>query len=275
MSSLQQQQEVVSSPSTAAAMPTTDVDKISPPSTSRIEWLQTLELDYALPSIHQQRQACCCFHCGSVPPGETRLLKCSKCHVASYCQKQCQMTDWKTGGHKRTCQQYARIGPAQDFIPSTSALMEGGGSADNNGNSDHNHNFVAANNKELARNGIITRFRFYICPYAVYKTAELGRGFLFLQFNETLSTMALPQMKDCYGRALQQTRSVMVHFLTLGEFDMELCRDDFEFAHVQNALHENRRIVRRPNAGHRIGQVPLWTHRVGPGRALAGLRRLL
>jgi len=91
--------------------------------------------------------------------------------------------------------------------------------------------------KEQVRNEVFGRVRFYACPYAVYKTSVLGRGFLFIQSDSTLATMSLTIPKDSYGRATN-TRSLLLHFLTLGEYNVEVCRDDFEMAMVRTKLEE-------------------------------------
>jgi hypothetical protein len=74
-----------------------------------------------------------------------------------------------------------------------------------------------------------------LCPYAVHKRSTLGRGFVFIQSDNTLATMSLTSPKDSFGRPTS-TRSLLIHFLTLGEFDMEVCRDDFEMATVRSEL---------------------------------------
>ena len=89
----------------------------------------------------------------------------------------------------------------------------------------------------LARDSVLNRIRYYSCPYAVHKAQSLGRGFLFIQSTQTLATMALAKPKDSYGRPTT-TRSLLIHFLTVGEFDSEVCRDDFELATVRTKLLE-------------------------------------
>jgi len=87
--------------------------------------------------------------------------------------------------------------------------------------------------RTIIRNLLFGRVRFYICPYAVYKTTELGRGFLFLQTDKTLQDMA-----SSTPDAGQGGRSVLIHFLTLGEFDSEVCKDDFELALMRTPLKD-------------------------------------
>ena len=87
--------------------------------------------------------------------------------------------------------------------------------------------------KASARQDIIFRIRFYACPYAVHKSMVLGNGFLFVQGSCTLAEMSLPS-----GILKSKQRSVLLHYLTLGEFDLEVCRDDFELAAVRDQLKQ-------------------------------------
>jgi hypothetical protein len=75
-----------------------------------------------------------------------------------------------------------------------------------------------------------------MCPYAVFRTLDLGRGFLFLQSDRTIQDLSVYIPKDFTGRTCG--RSLLIHFLTLGEFDSEVCRDDFELAMMRTALKE-------------------------------------
>jgi len=43
-----------------------------------------------------------CWHCKNLI--HTNPKKCSKCHLAYYCDKNCQQSDWDNG-HKKSCQQ--------------------------------------------------------------------------------------------------------------------------------------------------------------------------
>ncbi len=36
--------------------------------------------------------------------GKAKFLTCAKCTQVLYCSKECQVTDWKRGGHKADCQ---------------------------------------------------------------------------------------------------------------------------------------------------------------------------
>jgi len=86
------------------------------------------------------------------------------------------------------------------------------------------------------RNEIFGRIRFYACPYAVFKTQELGKGLLFIQSNCTLAQLSLTIPKDTTGRMIE--RSILMHFLTLGEFDADVISDDFEMAATRTKLQE-------------------------------------
>jgi hypothetical protein len=89
-----------------------------------------------------------------------------------------------------------------------------------------------------ARREIFGRIRFYACPYAVYKELVLGRGFVFLQSSNTLAELSLPLPIASNGRPMDKTRSVLLHYLTMGEYDSEVCRDDFELTEVRTKLKE-------------------------------------
>mmetsp|Transcript_9213 Transcript_9213/g.15455 ORF Transcript_9213/g.15455 Transcript_9213/m.15455 type:complete len:231 (-) Transcript_9213:963-1655(-) len=157
----------------------------------------------------QQQKEPVCFFCGK---SETSLSKCSKCRVASYCSRDCQVKDWKTGSglpHKHACQSYARIG--LDSVLKTE------------------------DDQIAVRGELFGRVRFYVCPYAVHKSSVLGKGFLFLQSDRTLAELSLLYPKTTRGHPMGM-RSLLVHFLTMGEYDTEVCRDDFELAVVRTAL---------------------------------------
>lgn len=49
-----------------------------------------------------------CFACKrNENGGNQTLLKCGGCKVVSYCSKECQVKDWKQGGHKQVCKTLA------------------------------------------------------------------------------------------------------------------------------------------------------------------------
>mmetsp|Transcript_16589 Transcript_16589/g.37976 ORF Transcript_16589/g.37976 Transcript_16589/m.37976 type:complete len:250 (+) Transcript_16589:52-801(+) len=169
-----------------------------------VEWIKEIELGYK----KTPERSTVCFSCGKPPAPGKKLSKCSKCGVAAYCSRECQLKDWKEGRHKMACPSYARVAQTP----------------------------ISDETKQIIRNELFARIRFYVCPYAVFRTAELGRGFLFLQTDKTLRELSTYIPKDCTGRII--TRSVLLHFLTLGEFDSELCKDDFELALMRTPLKD-------------------------------------
>ena len=172
---------------------------------SHLEWSRVEELGYEDCSYRSASDDSLCFHCATP---HTKLFRCGQCRVAGYCQKDCQVQDWKRQ-HKAACLTYKRVGPEMKL---TSPEMQ-----------------------EQARSDIFHRVRFYVCAYAAFKEATLGRGFLFLQGDQSLAALSLAIPKDVHGRPMPN-RGVMVHYLTMGEFDAELCRDDFELAAVRHDL---------------------------------------
>jgi len=123
-----------------------------------------------------------------------------------------------------------------------------------------------------ARDEIFTRIRFYACPYAVYKTQTLGKGFLFLQSEETLAIMSLGMPKDWNGHRIEG-RSIHVHFLTVGEYEQEVCREDFEMTSFRddiikavNEYNEKAEVVVLMK--FRCGHMALGTSKLVPEFAL-------
>lgn len=190
----------------AAVIETPEIMKAPP---SPIAWNAPHELSYSMDPLLAPPDHICCFACGTVLFDNQKLLKCAKCRVASYCNKECQVEDWTKNKHKRHCENYQLIGPNMTLRDNET--------------------------KEQQRNLIFARIRFYACPYAVHKTRSLGRGFLFVQSSGTLALMSLTKQMDSYGRKTPM-RSVLLHYLTLGEFDRDLCRDDFEMTVVRTEL---------------------------------------
>eukprot|EP00560_Eucampia_antarctica_P002013 CAMPEP_0197834458 /NCGR_PEP_ID=MMETSP1437-20131217/22448_1 /TAXON_ID=49252 ORGANISM="Eucampia antarctica, Strain CCMP1452" /NCGR_SAMPLE_ID=MMETSP1437 /ASSEMBLY_ACC=CAM_ASM_001096 /LENGTH=273 /DNA_ID=CAMNT_0043439149 /DNA_START=90 /DNA_END=911 /DNA_ORIENTATION=+ len=204
---------------------------------STFEWFQSIELGYE--EEQQQQQDCLnkksCWYCAKNNNNNdndnndnnntsTPLSECSKCHVARYCSRDCQVADWKkspNGGtaHKFTCAALKRVGIHMQI--------------------------TSPDDQASARQDIVFRIRFYACPYAVNKSITLGRGFLFLQGTSTLAEMSLPTTlnplhnnnNNSNNNNVKQ-RSVLLHYLTLGEFDSEVCRDDFELATVRDRLKQ-------------------------------------
>lgn len=172
--------------------------------------MQSIELGYSSSNAYESSkpESMICFNCGAP---HAKLLRCAKCQVATYCQRECQVQDWKVGKHKMACSSYKRVGP-QMILASEEVKHE-------------------------SCSDLFGRIRFYACPYAVHKSQTLGRGFLFIQSDLTLAALSLAIPKDTYGRRTSN-RAVLVHFLTQGEYDAEVCRDDFEMAAVRSSLQE-------------------------------------
>lgn len=194
---------------------------------SHLEWIRVDELGYADSDAAPPTEPLC-FHCQKPLHHQgdgqsnttTKLLRCGQCRVACYCDKSCQIQDWKGAGggkHKASCATYKRAGP------------------DMRGLQQPSKNPAA---QAEARGEIFHRIRFYACAYAAFQAATLGRGFLFLQSDQSLVAMSLAIPKDCYGRTLPTPRGILVHYLTMGEFDAEVCRDDFELAAFRQDLEK-------------------------------------
>jgi MYND finger len=214
-----------------------------------IEWRLTLELGYEGDDNYNDNSyndrtttttaaaaapiQLLCFHCGT-PTTTSNAKRCAKCRVASYCSRECQVRDWKQGGHKNSCPFYLRVGPNMTLLPPSG---DHGGDDDAAAAAAPESNSSATTTAAAVRNEVFGRIRFYACPYGVHKASTLGRGFHFVQSDSTLAVLSLPQPKDCYGRPTP-LRAVLVHFLTLGEFDQEVCRDDFEMAAVRTQLQQ-------------------------------------
>jgi hypothetical protein len=116
--------------------------------------------------------------------------------------------------------------------------------------------FPSDSDRQEAIAELYGRLRMYVGPYAIHRSSQLGRGFIFLQSEWTLAEMSLASPQTVLGHSFGSIstptvsssssnvasphtgRSVWVHFLTVGEFDSEICRDDFELAEVRSKLHD-------------------------------------
>ena len=186
---------------------------------SHFDWKQCIELGYIDGvDANDDMAPPVCFGCGKEAE---KLSKCSKCHVASYCSRDCQVSNWKKGpggGHKFCCEAYHRVG--EDMM------------------------ICLPDDKAIARRDIFQRVRFYACPFFVYRSESVvkQKGFLFLQSDSTLAEMSLPVPILANGRSYTRQRGVLMHFLTIDEYTKELCKDDFEMlqvkAELENAVKE-------------------------------------
>jgi hypothetical protein len=74
---------------------------------SHFDWKQCVELGYADgPDSNDDMAEPVCFKCGKEGTPTSPLSRCSKCQVAAYCSRDCQLAHWKKGaggGHKFCC----------------------------------------------------------------------------------------------------------------------------------------------------------------------------
>jgi hypothetical protein len=126
---------------------------------------------------------------------------------------------------------------------------------------------IFGDDKDSARQDVLSRIRFYAYPYAVHASRTTGRGFLFVQSDSSLAVMSLPIPILSNGRVCPKRRSVMLHWLTVEEYVSEVCMDDFELAGATRELREavdgydervELPILMRFRCGHvAVGIVPL------------------
>lgn len=139
--------------------------------------------------------AAVCFQCSAGAP----KAGCSKCHVARYCSRECQVKHWKgSNGHKKNCERYSLLGKAM-VVPESSR-------------------------RDIVEK-IIASVRLYLCPFAVAH-AQHGRGFVFVQSECSLAELALPLPVDCSGKRLELPRALFLHFVSIAEYDEELRREE-------------------------------------------------
>ena len=96
---------------------------------------------------------------------------------------------------------------------------------------------IFSEDKDAARQDILSKVRFYAYPYAILQQSkQIGRGFLFIQSDASLSVMSLPGRIMSNGREYYKQRSVILHWMTTKEFTEEVCLDDFELAQLTKEL---------------------------------------
>eukprot|EP00578_Thalassiosira_sp_NH16_P013931 CAMPEP_0181124788 /NCGR_PEP_ID=MMETSP1071-20121207/26678_1 /TAXON_ID=35127 /ORGANISM="Thalassiosira sp., Strain NH16" /LENGTH=306 /DNA_ID=CAMNT_0023210137 /DNA_START=136 /DNA_END=1057 /DNA_ORIENTATION=- len=220
---------------------------------TKFRWKKVIELGYieseAGNAANVENEEPVCFHCGKIAneSESSKLSKCARCQVARIARgnakragmlslwKDCErigiveafemrslssslvlVSNWKGGdgkvGHKFSCAAYKRVG--DDMM------------------------IVFGDDKDSARQDILSRIRFYAYPYAVHKSQSTGRGLLFVQSDSSLAVLSLPTPILSNGRRMTKQRSVLLHWLTMQEFGSEVCMDDFELASVRNELKE-------------------------------------
>ena len=84
---------------------------------------------------------------------------------------------------------------------------------------------VRATDRRSVVERLLASVRLYLCPFAVAR-AQLGRGFVFVQSENSLAQLALPLPVDCDGRALEVERALLLHYVTMEEYDKELRREE-------------------------------------------------
>jgi hypothetical protein len=62
-------------------------------------------------STSDQRKFNECATCGKTNANKVTLKQCSKCGMVQYCSRECQITGWKKGNHKITCEQNVKQFP--------------------------------------------------------------------------------------------------------------------------------------------------------------------
>ena len=166
-----------------------------------------------------------CFACAARSP----VAWCAKCGVAGYCSRACQTADWKRGkwgGHKAQCAAYKVLGRQQ--LLATSSV------------------------RRAAIEALLASVRLHLCPFALAhgsggtrgnaksKTGtESPRGAVFVQLGCTLTQLALPAPRDCFGVVLPPgERSLLLHWVTLAEFDAEIVLTSPAFARARPMLAE-------------------------------------
>ena len=156
-----------------------------------------------------------CFACAKAFV-DARVFVCAKCGVARYCGRECQVRHWKQAGHKFGCDRYKLLGTGQELVG-------------------------AAATREVVER-LASSVRLYICPFAVQNHSELearreaggskghaescetlscaeSRGFVLIQSASPLAELALPAPTDCRGRALPESRMLLMHYATLADFE--------------------------------------------------------
>jgi len=188
-----------------------------------VQWLDEIADNPTADKLSDPRL---CFCCGAEAPRS----HCSRCGVASYCNKACQSSDWgnqgRWGGHKTLCSQYQQLGKAQAIAP---------------------------DRRRAVLEATLARLRLYVCPFALCHGSggESGkpRGCVFVQLGCSLATLALPAPRDCSGRVLAaDERAALIHFISGAELD-EVCQTDVRIAALKERIdtairsHDDRQYV--------------------------------
>ena len=257
-----------------------------PPSSSAVEWWGTVELGYELDDHSLPAPPVVCFACRVTIP-VLELKRCAKCRVAAYCSRECQVSDWKR--HKKgACAAFQRMVWTTTSTTTPQPTTEDAATPKDIDDYHHTDDPTDPHRPESTaptpptptlvlrdesvkatiRTELWSKLRLYSCPYAVHHHHTLGKGFLLAQCTVTLAVASLATPQDWFGNLLvHPSRSVVLHYLTLGEFDVEVCREDFELATFRPFLVQalerydpNRHVVvaMRFRCGHgAVGIAPL------------------
>eukprot|EP00624_Nannochloropsis_granulata_P001895 evm.model.NODE_19137_length_17385_cov_39.881851.2 len=83
---------------------------------------------------------------------------------------------------------------------------------------------------------LLCKIRLHLGPYTIAHYDKQGRGFAFVQATATAHDLFIARPINSKGRPLE--RSVLLHFLTWGEFVSVVLEDDFEYALAREPLEE-------------------------------------
>ncbi|CAM9272845.1 unnamed protein product [Discosporangium mesarthrocarpum] len=136
--------------------------------------------------------------------GGYKFCCCSKCG-SKYCSRDCQVKDWKAV-HKAMCSQL------RDLRERASSPV----------------------NRQAVVARVLVRIRLYLCPFAVCHGDAHGRGFVFVQSPNPV--LELSYLKPVNSNGLTLDRSVLLQFLTLGEFVDAVMQEDFELGVIRGPL---------------------------------------
>ena len=142
----------------------------------------------------------------AIAGADSRFKSCSQCGLP-YCSKECQTSDWKRGGHKLHCKQFA-------------SLSGFGGMR------------LEITDDEITAL-VLRNVRMYTCPFTVRKYREYGRGFLFGTSSSTISDFVFEGHVSARGQKL--SRLISFRFATLVEYG-KMCEEHSGFKVVSETL---------------------------------------
>lgn len=83
---------------------------------------------------------------------------------------------------------------------------------------------------------LLCKVRLHLGPFTIAHYDKQGRGFAFVQSTATAHDLFIARPINSKGRPLE--RSVLIHFLTWGEFVSVVLEDDFEYTVAREPLEE-------------------------------------